>query len=384
MGNNGLHATVRALQGEYASASRADRTRILDHLCAVFSIHRKHAIRLLSNLEHSQAQPVGRPRIYDREAILPPLVAIWKASNLICGKRLAAILPLWAPHYRDADHHRLPVTIREQLSTISPAMIDRLLRPYRAGALKIGFATTRPGTLLRKQIPIRTNQWDETRPGFIEADTVAHCGTSMQGMFVYTVGIVDIATGWVEHRAVWGRGETGVRKVLTEIEAALPFRIRGFDSDNGGEFLNHHLVKHFLHRKQPVDFTRSRPYNKNDNAHIEEKNWTKVRQYLGYARFEQPEIVDLLNDLYRNEWPLFHNYFLAAFKLLEKQRDGGRIIKKHDDPKTPCQRLLEHPESSRAKKQELRNIRDNLDPFELQREIKQKIRAVLQYATPIQ
>lgn len=381
MGSNGLHAAIRELRRQYASASKEERTSILDHLCAVFPIHRKHAIRLLNGSAPSIRRPIGRPRLYDHEAILPPLLAIWKASNLICGKRLASILPLWVPHYRDEHRRSLPVSVQTQLCRISPAMIDRLLAPYRPGALKLGFATTRPGTLLRKQIPLRTNQWDETQPGFLEADTVAHCGTSMQGMFVFTVAVVDIATGWVEHRAVWGRGETGVRKALIDIEHVLPFRIRGFDCDNGGEFLNHHLLKHFLHRKSPVDFTRSRPYNKNDNAHIEEKNWTKVRQYFGYARFDHPEIVERLNDLYCNEWTLFQNHFLPSFKLIDKQRHGGKIIKIHDAPKTPCQRLLDHAAIPRAKKKELQTTRDRLDPFVLQRTIKRKIRAVLELTT---
>lgn len=383
MGSNGLHDALRELRAQYATASKAERSCILDHLCSIFSIHRKHAIRLLNRSTPTSYQRAGRPPSYDREAVLPPLVTIWKATNLMCGKRLAPILPLWVPHYRDTHGHLLPKAVQAQLCTISPATIDRLLAPYRPGALKLGFATTRPGTLLRKQIPIRTNQWDETRPGFLEADTVAHCGTSMQGMFVFTVAVVDLATGWVEHRAVWGRGETGVRKALVEIEEALPFPILGFDCDNGGEFLNHHLLKHFLHRKNPIDFTRSRPYHKNDNAHIEEKNWTKVRQYFGYARFDRPEIVERLNDLYRNEWSLFQNYFLPCFKLIDKQRHGGKIIKVHDVPKTPCQRLLEHPSIPRAKKKELIAMRDSLDPFALQRAIQKKIRGILRLAAPM-
>lgn len=381
MGRNGLHSAVRELQEEYRSSSKADRSRILDHLCGVFHIHRKHAIRLLNGTASRSSKPPGRPRTYESEALLPALTAIWKKSNLICGKRLARILPIWVPHYRDTHGRALPDSVQQQLCRISPAMIDRLLAPSRAHEQKLGFATTKPGSLLRKQIPIRTNQWDETRPGFLEADTVAHCGSSMQGQFVYTVSVVDIATGWIAHRAVWGRGETGVRKALVEIEAELPFRIRGFDSDNGGEFLNHHLLKHYLHRKTPVAFTRSRPYNKNDNAHIEEKNWTKVRQYLGYARFDRPELVEMLNDLYRNEWRLFHNFFLPVFKLIDKQRVGGRIVKVHDPPKTPCQRLLEHPDVPRATKKKLKALQDTLDPFVLQASIKKKIQAILRFAS---
>jgi len=383
MESNGLHAAIRELQPRYASSSRAERTRILDNLCAVFPIHRKHAIRLLNTTMHSVRRPTGRPKTYERETFVPPLVDIWKASNLICGKRLAPILPLWVPYCRDADGRHLPAEVQTKLCSMSGATIDRLLAPYRPGALKLGFATTKPGTLLRKKIPIRTNQWDETRPGFLEADTVAHCGTSMQGQFAFTVAVVDIATGWIEHRGVWGRGETGVRAALVEIEDVLPFRIRGFDSDNGGEFLNHHLMKHFLHRKSPVDFTRSRPYHKNDNAHIEEKNWTKVRQYLGYARFDRHEIVEMLNDLYRNEWSLFHNHFLPSFKLIDKQRIGGKIIKVHDEPTTPCDRLLGHNDIPRAKKRELIALRNRLDPFELQKVIRKKIDAILECAIPL-
>jgi hypothetical protein len=383
MSSTGLQSAVQALREQYASSTKCERTLILDHLCAVFHIHRKHAIRLLNRSAPAKMRPPGRPRVYDHEAMLPALVSIWKTSNLICGKRLASILSLWIPHYRDGKRRPLPDAVQSQLCQLSPVMIDRLLVPYRRGTLKLGFATTRPGTLLRKQIPISTEQWNEKRPGFLEADTVAHCGTSMQGMFVYTVAVVDLASGWVEHRAVWGRGETGVRKALVEIESVLPFRIRGFDCDNGGEFLNHHLVKHFLQRKRPVAFTRSRPYQKNDNAHIEEKNWTKVRQYLGYARFEHPDLVEMLNELYRKEWTLFHNFFLPAFKLIDKQRRGGRIHKVHDKPKTPCQRLLEHPDIARARKRELNARCNSLNPFELQHVIAKKIRAIQTLAATV-
>ncbi|HOX15913.1 MAG TPA: hypothetical protein PLP18_07280 [Smithellaceae bacterium] len=199
-------------------------------------------------------------------------------------------MPIWLPKY--SDHFgQLAEDILKALSAISPASIDRILKPVRIQYQKRGKSTTKPGTLLRKQIPINTNQWDESRPGYLEADTVAHCGDSLMGMFAYTVDFVDIATGWTEQRAVWGKGEKGVLEQIQDVEKMLPFPLLGFDSDNGSEFLNYHLQRHFSDRKQPIHFTRSRAYHKDDNAHIEQKNWTHVRQWLGYQRLDNPKVV---------------------------------------------------------------------------------------------
>jgi hypothetical protein len=211
--------------------------------------------------------------MYDPQALLKPLKRIWVASNLPCSKRLKALLPLWLPGYME-QFGPLPAQTHSALVHISAATIDRLLRPARIRYQKTGRATTKPGTLLKKHIPIKTDQWDESRPGFLEADTVAHCGTSLSGMFAYTIDCVDIATGWSEQRAVWGKGETGVLEQIHHIKKSLPFALLGFDCDNGSEFLNHHLLRHFTQRKRPIQFTRSRPYHKDDNAHIEQKNWT--------------------------------------------------------------------------------------------------------------
>ncbi|MFQ6608108.1 MAG: hypothetical protein ACE5EE_06170 [Fidelibacterota bacterium] len=265
--------------------------------------------------------------------------------------------------------------------SISPATIDRLMAPLRARYHKLGFATTKPGSILKKHIPIKTNQWDETRPGFLEADTVAHCGTSVAGMFVYTVNAVDIATGWTEQRAVWGRGEKGVFGAVEDIEKELPFPILGFDCDNGSEFLNWHLLKYFTKRKRPVQYTRSRPYYKNDNAHIEEKNWTIVRQYLGYNRFEKAELAEALNTLYTTQWRLFMNFFVPSSKLVLKQRSGSKLIKRYDNPKTPYQRVIESQEVSDKTKRELNRVFKSLDPFRLQKQIKEKVVRILKQTT---
>jgi hypothetical protein len=230
--------------------------------------------------------------------------------------------------------------------------------------------------LLRNQIPILTNQWNESRPGFLEADTVAHCGESLSGMFAYTIDTVDIATTWTEQRATWGKGETGVLKQIEDIEKALPFPLLGFDSDNGSEFLNRTLFKHFTKRKHPVQFTRSRAYHKDDNAHVEQKNWTHVRQWLGYQRLDDPLSVPLLNDLYRREWRTFHNFFCPSVKLLDKQRVGSKTIKRYDSPKTPYQRVLESPNIPQETKNAMTKYLETLNPFLLKKTIEEKLKKI--------
>ena len=239
---------------------------------------------------------------------------------------------------------------------------------------------------MRKQIPIKTNQWEEFHPGFLEADTVAHCGGSMAGIYVNTVDFVDIATGWTEQRAVWGKGETAVLEQIKDVEESLPFPLRGFDSDNGSEFLNHHLLRHFTdnpQRKNKIQFTRSRAYKKDDNAHIEQKNYTHVRQFLGYRRFDNPKIVDLLNDLYKNEWRLYHNFFLPSVKLIEKERIRSKIIKKYDKPKTPYQRVLDADSSDVSDQDKLKLTQqlEYLNPFDLKKIIDKKIEKILNLAS---
>jgi hypothetical protein len=215
----------------------------------------------------------------------------------------------------------------------------------------------------------------------MEADTVAHCGNSMAGMFAFTIDCVDIATGWTEQRAVWGKGETDVLKQIEDIEKTLPFDLKGFDSDNGSEFLNHHLLRHFTERKQPIQFTRSRAYHKDDNSHIEQKNWTHVRQWLGYERLDNPKVVPLLNDLYTTEWRLFHNFFCPSVKLLAKERIASKTIKRYDIPKTPYQRVIESPHVEESVKQKLKSQMTSLDPFALRQAIEEKLKVIFKISS---
>ena len=372
---------LTAIRSRYHACSRKEQTAILDEFCSVCQYHRKYAIRLLNQKPRptksaADSNP-GPKKRYDDPELLEVIFELWQLTNLPCSKRLKAIIHLWLPHYRGIVSDK----IKRLLMQISPATIDRLMASSRIKYCKRGLTTTKPGSIIKKRIPIKTNQWDETIPGFLEADTVAHCGNSVAGMFVYTLNCVDLATGWTEQRAVWGKGEKGVTKAIKCIESSLPFPIRGFDCDNGSEFLNWHLLRFMTDRTQPIQFTRARPYHSNDNAHIENKNWTHIRQLLGYERFDQPQIVDQLNELFTSEWRLYLNFFIPSVKLVEKERLGSKVTKRHDQPKTPAQRVLESKQIPETTKKLIRQQRESIDPFNIQKRMSKKISAIVKQAT---
>jgi len=323
----------KTVKKRYRYSDKKTKSLVLDEFCEVCGYNRKYAIRKLNTRKrnHRTKRP-GRPRQYKDPILLKVLFNLWEKQNLPCSKRLQASLPLWLPYYTD---RRLSEKIKHQLLSMSSATIDRLMAKKRKKIGKLGLATTKPGSILKTHIPIKTGQWDERRPGYLESDTVAHCGTSVSGSFLYTVNTVDIATGWTEQRALWGKGYQGMSFALHSIENCLPFPILGFDCDNGSEFLNWHIYKYFTNRRSPVQFTRSRPYKKNVNAHIEEKNWSIIRQYLGYNRFDRLELVEELNKIYTSEWRLYMNFFRPCSKLQEKIRINGKMKKVYDAPKTP-------------------------------------------------
>ncbi len=362
----------------YKNAVRKQKSLILNEFCATCGYHRKHAIRILRTFKRfTKPKPKkrGKPSLFNTPAIIGPLKDIWLAANLPCSKRLKPILPLWLPYYGQ-EFKPLAQTTIECLLSMSASTMDRVLKPIRVKYRGKGRSTTKPGTLLRNQIPVKTGQWDENRPGFAESDTVAHCGTAIEGTYAYTLDLVDIASGWTEQRSVWGKGELGVLEQIDDIEKTLPFELLGFDADNGSEFLNHHLWRHLVNRKKPIQFTRSRAYKKDDNAHIEQKNWTHVRQWLGYSRFDNPDVVPLLNDLYKSEWRLYHNFFCPSVKLTEKKRIASKIIKRYDTPKTPYQRILESKFVPEHKKQILKEQFKGLNPFKLKKAIETKIKRI--------
>jgi hypothetical protein len=361
---------LERIHGRYQRAGREQKKKILDEFCLICGHHRKHAIRLLRGaLKKARARP-GPEAEYGAE-LLPHLKRIWLASDQLCSKRLAPALQVWAP--LDPE---VPEEVRAKLLKISPAQIDRLLRPIRAHYPARRRSGTRPGSLIARQIPIRTDNDDITEPGYFEVDTVSHGGASAEGDFVWSIVFTDLVTTWTEARATWNRSAAGVRENVAEFEGTLAFPVLGFDSDNGGEFINYGLHAFLRERAKPVYFTRSRAYKKNDNAHVEQKNWTHVRQFLGYERLDCPEVVPLLNDLYRTEWRQFQNFFCPSFKLESKERTGGQVKKKYDKPQTPYARVLASEKIKEAAKEKLRAEFAQLNPFQLKGRIEQKLKVI--------
>jgi hypothetical protein len=263
---------------------------------------------------------------------------------------------------------------------MSAASIDRLLGPHRAAAGKRARCGTRPGTLLRSQIPVLVEHRDVDSPGWIEADSVAHCGDNGGGDYVWSLTFTDVLSQWTENRACFNKGQHLVCGRVAAMEADLPFPILGFDCDNGGEFLNHHLVAFFQGRSRKVAFTRSRPYRKNDNARVEQKNWTHVRGLVGYGRLGEPRQAELLDALYRELWNPWRNFFSPAMRLVEKRREGSKILRRYDTPKTPFERLKASGKLGQTKIAELQRQMDRLDPFELKSQIESRLKAILRRA----
>jgi len=360
---------------KYHLAGAAYRRRLIDELCSVCEYERKYAIKVLTG---NRAGPRGLRRgggwrRYDA-TVARVVAAIWKPADYPCGKRLAALLPLWLPAH-EAHHGPLDNAVRMRVLQASPATLDRLLQSHRARLPKRP-GGTKPGRLLRTQIPIRCESWAVDTPGYLEADTVEHGGESAAGDFMRSITYTDIFSGWTEQAAIWNKSGHAVLARTRQIEAELPFPILGFDSDNGGEFINHALVRFFGERQRPVHFTRSRVYRKNDNAHVEQKNWTKVRQLLGYARFDQPELVDAVDALYRHEWRLLQNFFQPVMKLVKKQRQGSRVIKYYDRPQTPAQRLLNWKGLSKDKRTWIETLQQRLDPLALSAAVHRQLQEI--------
>ena len=276
------------IHGRYQRAGRPHKTRILDEFCATCGYHRKAALRLLNRpLPKGPPKRSGPKIIYDPVQMLPVLKAVWLASDQLCSKLLQAALPEWLEH-QERRSAPLPEAFKKKLLEISPAQIDRLLRPARVQHPKKGLSATRPGTILRHAVPTRCGPPDTSRPGSVEADTVAHCDDSTEGDYVNSLTFTELFSGWTENRAVWNKSADAVLVQLKELEQVVPYSMKDFHTDNGGEFLNWALHRHLTRRRAKLPWTRSRAYRKNDNAHCEQKNWTHVRQLFGHERFGIP------------------------------------------------------------------------------------------------
>ena len=370
MSRQGRWEYLKAIHPRYQPASRVEKQRILDEFCRVTGYHRKSALRLLNGPPPARRPPVSRrrPPTYGTR-VIQVLAAIWRAAGYPWSVRLKALLPLWLPWAR--PRFRLTAALEAQLLRLSPRQMDRRLAGYRRPSHTGRYGRTKPGTLLKHHIPLRTDRWDVTVPGFTEIDLVAHCGDSGDGEFAHSLNLTDIHTTWVETRAVLGRGQHAVQQALEAMRQTLPFRLQGIDSDNGSEFINAHLLRYCQHHG--IQFTRGRPYQKDDNAHIEQKNWTHVRKLTGYVRYDSPAAVAALNALYRQDLRLFQNLFLPSVKLVRKVRVGARIRRVYDRPQTPFERVQACPEADARPVAQLQALRQQLDPFALAEAIDQQL-----------
>jgi hypothetical protein len=364
-------AVTRQMATRYRKGSKAEKGRVLDELCALTGWTRRHARRALARAVAQKGRPpdpprTPRPRIYGPE-ILEPLKLVWATLNGPAGKRLAPFMGEIVQALERSGELEVAPEVRAKLVSVSAATIDRMLEPERRRLKVKGRSGTKPGSILKRQIPIRTfAEWDERIPGFCEADLVAHDGGSPWGEFCQTLDLTCVNTGWTEMRALRNKAQRWCFEALQDIEASLPFPLRGLDSDNGSEFINVQLFRYCA--SQGITFTRSRPYRKNDNCFVEQKNWPVVRQQVGYGRYDTPEELEVLRELYRH-LRLYVNFFQPQMKLVSKTRHGAKVAKHYDSARTPCQRVIASASVPQEVKDELTRTYLDLNPAEIKRAI---------------
>ncbi len=358
---------VEAVQPRYLKAGKFEKQKILDEFTAATGYHRKHAIRVLKNKVQVQNRLKGKTKTYRRVyrgEVVQVLEQIWEIYGRICSKRLQPFLPEAMRVLERCQEIELSKDTQDLLLKISSASIDRCLRPIRLQTSH-GLSTTKPGSLLKNLIPIRTfTEWDAERPGFLEIDLVAHCGNTTEGQFLCTLTCTDLCTGWTEVTGLLHRSQEAVSEALRQMRQRLPFPLLGIDSDNGGEFINDLLYQYCLEEK--ITFTRSRPYKKNDQAHVEQKNWSVVRHTVGYDRWETEQELALLESIY-DDLRLYVNFFQPSLKLIAKERIDNKTLKRYDTAKTPYQRVLDRQDISLQAKARLVILYLQFNPAELRR-----------------
>jgi hypothetical protein len=354
---------IRAIKERYIRGARNTKGKILDEFVSNTGYHRKSAVRVLNKKNPgNRIGKRGRPTKY-KSMVASELKYLWEITDHLCSKRLHPFIPELLDVLKRNGNHVISQEIEMQLRTLSPSTMDRLLRTCHQKGGRSRFSTTKPGTLLKNAIPIKTfTDWTENSPGFFEADTVAHCGDSIEGFCLYTLSTVDVATGWIECVGTWGKGQTRIRQGIHRIRQRLPFHMLGLDSDNGSEFINQHLLNYC--RQWNITFTRSRSYKKNDSCHVEQKNWNVVRRVVGYGRYSSRASLAALNDVY-SYLRLYMNFFQPVMKIVSKTRHGARVHKIYDTAQTPYQRLLKYDMLSEDKRRELHAIYQSLDPITL-------------------
>jgi len=360
---------LEVVRPRYLQAKKLEKQKMLDEFTCATGYHRKHAIRVLKNQVQVQNHLKRKTKTYKtiyRGEVVQALEQIWEICGQICSKRLQPYLPEAIKVLERCKEIEFSKDTKELLLKISSASIDRCLRPIRIKSPH-GLSTTKPGSLLKNLIPVHTfTEWDQERPGFMEIDLVAHCGNTTAGQFLNTLTCTDLSTGWTDVTALPHRSQEAVSEAIHRMRQRLPFPLLGIDSDNGSEFINDLLYRYCLDEK--ITFTRSRPYKKNDQAHVEQKNWSVVRHTVGYDRWETQQEFTILESIH-DDLRLYINFFQPSFKLIAKERIGNRTIKRYDPAKTPYQRVLEHKDISLEAKAWLMNLYVQLNPAELRRSI---------------
>ncbi|OIP05956.1 hypothetical protein AUK41_03785 [Candidatus Berkelbacteria bacterium CG2_30_43_20] len=364
------------LKKKYWRSGKKQKTQLLDDFCEFTKYHRKYALSLLNKpLPKKWKRYQPRTKHYD-SATVDALLILWRTADEICAERLHPFIEELLDKLIECQEITVSPEVRLKLLKISLGTVKKIISKTKHRTLvKIG-GTTKPGSLLKSQIAIRYLPWEEVDPGWCETDTVAHCGGDVSGEFIYSLNVIDIATGWSEQAAIWGKGEQATKEQVDRIRSRMPFTLLGLNPDNGSEFINWQLFRYC--QKNEINLTRSRAYHKNDNAHIEQKNWTAVRQLLGYSRFDKRIQQEMFNDLYVNEWRFYLNFFQPTMKLKEKIKDTktGRSRKKYYQAKTPFRRLLEHPKTTQEQKDLLLSIYASLNPIQLQQQINKKLELI--------
>ncbi len=366
---------AQAVKERYSRATKAEKTKILDEFTKTTSLHRKAIIRLLNHRHIASTKKHGRPKKYGA-LVVESLRFVWESSDHLCSKRLKPFLPELIQVLRRCGESQMTCEIETQLCQMSAATIDRVLRPWKQKWGKHSLSTTKPGSLLRNGIPIRTfTDWQEDSPGFIEVDLVAHCGENIEGFYLNTLMAVDVATGWSEFIGVWGRGQQRVGTAVHHVRQNLPFPLLGLDSDNGSEFINQDLANWC--QREGITFTRSRPYKKNDNCYVEQKNGSIVRRVIGHDRYSSKPSYEILNRIYYL-LRLYVNFFQPSMKLLSKTRHGAKVYKFYDTALTPYQRVVQSQILSATKRAELYTTYSNLNPIRLLKQINDNVQSLWQ------
>lgn len=361
---------------KYWKVKKKVKTQLLNDFCDFAKYHRKYALSLLNRpLPKYWKRYKPRAKQYD-QSVIDVLLILWRAVDEICGERFHPFIPELLDKLIECQEVAVSQEVKEKLLKISLGTVKKIIGKIKYRSLvKLG-GTTKPGSLLKSQIAIRYLPWREIDPGWCETDTVDHSGGDVSGEYIFSLNVIDIATGWSEQAAIWGKGEMATKEQIDIIRKRLPFKLYGLNPDNGSEFINWQLFRYC--QKNKINLTRSRAYHKNDNAHIEQKNWTAVRQLLGYARYDKKIQQKILNDLYANEWRLYLNFFQPTMKLKEKIKNDktGRSKKKYYLAKTPYKRLMEHPKTTQPQKDMLMSIYREINPIQLKRQINKKIELI--------